>query len=70
MLKLWKNNTKLFRFFFVSAKTKYNRNTQPGLTRYDWANDDFEEHNTDVKYFLLKITSTKLEIEIYTLYEC
>jgi len=48
MIKNKKEGIKLFKFLFISNKTKFKRLTQPGLTRYNWVQQEFEEESSDV----------------------
>ncbi len=54
MLKFRNNGLNLFRFFFISSKSKYKRIAQPGLTRYNWNQQDFEEQSSDVYFLYIK----------------
>jgi len=53
MIKNKKESLKLFRFIFISSKFKFKRLTQPGLTRYNWSQQDFEEESHDVNIIFI-----------------
>ena len=54
MINITKNKNSsinLFKFMFITSKTKFKRLSQPGLTRYNWDQQDYETESSDRSKF-------------------